>query len=138
MTYGYTKALDVNDKVNLGNTGFAKETEEAIKQRVASGTQYTKVIVPIGEISDEMASVCGYNADVFPIYNLKNSDSNSNTIVNAAKITGFAEFELLNESEYQRIGSDYKNGDEGTLGKVTSGQIRGRFLGYLVNPNQIK
>ena len=138
MTYGYTKSLDVNDKVNLGSIGFAKETEEAIRQRVASGTQHTKVIVPIGEISDEMASVCGYNADVFPIYNLKNSDSNSNTIVNACKIIGFAEFELLKESEYQRIGSDYKNGDEGTLGKIASGQIRGRFLGYLVNPNHIK
>lgn len=138
LTYGYTKVVNVNDVVNLGNTGFAKETEEAMKQRVASGTQYNKVIVPIGEITDEMVSKCGYKADVYPIYNLKNPNNDSNTITNAAKITGFAEFELINPSDYQRIGSDYKNGDEGTLGKATSGQIRGRFLGYIVNPNQMK
>ncbi len=138
LTYGYTKVVNINDIVNLGSIGFAKETEEAIKQRVASGTQFNKVIIPIGEITDEMVSKYGYKADAFPIYNLKNTTNNSNTIVNAAKITGFAEFELINESDYQRTGSDYKNGDDGTLGRVTSGQIRGRFLGYIVNPNQNK
>ena len=137
MTYGYTKALNINENVNLSNSGFPKETEIALKQRVASGTENYRVIIPIGEISEAMVSKLGYQADAFPIYNLKNSEQ-GNTIANAAKITGFAEFELMNESEYKRIGTDYKNGDEGTLGKVTSGQIRGRFIGYIVNPNQIK
>ena len=136
LTYGYTKALNINDKVNLVSTGFPKETEIALKQRVATDTLNNRVIIPLGEISEEMVAKYGYKADVFPIYNLKNTNQEI-TISNAAKITGFAEFEILKESEYQRTGSDYKNGDEGTLGKVTSGQIRGRFIGYIVNPNQI-
>ena len=53
------------------------------------------------------------------------------------KIIGFAEFELLKESDYKRIGDDFKNGDDGTLGKPTLGQIRGKFIGYLVKPNEI-
>ena len=137
LTYGYTKTLNINDKVNLACEGFPKETVEALNKRVASSKDFNKVIVPIGEITDEMVTKCGYKSDVFPIYNLKNTEQ-GNTIANAAKITGFAEFELINESEYKRVGTDYKDGDQGTLGKATSGQIRGIFLGYIVNPNQIK
>lgn len=139
MIYGFTKALNLNDKIALACTGYSKETSEALKQRFAKENN-AKVIIPIGEVTDEMATIYGSKANTLPIYNLRSSSSNSGqnvTIANAAKITGFAEFKLLKESEYTRTGSDYKNGDEGSLGKAVSGQLRGIFLGYIVNPNQI-
>ena len=48
-------------------------------------------------------------------------------------------FALITRSskEYKRIGNDYQNGDAGTLGKPASGQLRGKFLGYIVNPNEV-
>ena len=140
MTYGFTKALNLNDKIALACTGYSKETENALKQRLASENN-KKVIIPIGEVTDEMATLYGNKASTLPIYNLSNPNgNNSNTIsiANAAKITGFAEFSLLKESEYSRTGNDFKDGDEGTLGKPTSGQIRGIFLNYIVNPNQVQ
>ena len=139
MTYGFTKALNINDKIALACTGYSKETTEAIKQRFTKGNN-NKVIIPIGEVTEEMATIYGNTANTLPIYNLRSSTSSigqSIAIANAAKITGFAEFRLLKESEYTRTGNDYKNGDDGSLGKVTSGQLRGIFLGYIVNPNQI-
>ena len=139
MTYGFTKALNINDKIALACTGYSKETAEAVKQRFTKENN-SKVIVPIGEVTEEMATIYGSNANTLPIYNLRSTSSNSGqniAIANAAKITGFAEFKLLKESEYTRTGSDYKNGDEGSLGKVAAGQLRGIFLGYIVNPNQI-
>ncbi len=139
MTYGFTKALNVNDKITLACTGYSKETTEALNQRFTKENN-TKVIIPIGEVTEEMATIYGNNANTLPIYNLRSPSSNSTqnvAIANAARITGFAEFKLLKESEFTRTGSDYKNGDEGSLGAAKSGQLRGIFLGYIVNPNQL-
>ena len=139
MTYGFTKALNVNDKIGLACTGYPQEPTEALNQRFSKENN-TKVIIPIGEVTEEMATIYGNNANNLPIYNLRNPSSSNNqsiTIANAAKITGFAEFKLLKESEFTRTGSDYKNGDDGSLGTAKSGQLRGIFLGYIVNPNQI-
>ena len=139
MTYGFTKALNINDKITLACAGYSKETEAALKQRFAKENN-SKVIIPIGEVTNEMATIYGVNSSNLPIYNLKNtlpSNGQTITIANAARITGFAEFKLLKPSEYTRTGSNYQNGDEGSLGKALSGQLRGIFLGYIVNPNQI-
>lgn len=140
MTYGFTKALNLNDKIALACTGYSKETEAALKERLSNDIN-KKVIIPIGEVTDEMATLYGNNASNLPIYNLSNPNANNSqtvSIANAAKITGFAEFRLIKESEYTRTGNDYKDGDNGTLGKPTTGQIRGVFLNYIVNPNQVQ
>ena len=136
LTYGYTKHLTINDKLCLACAGLSQETTEAIKNRGNN----KKVIVPIVEPTIETANSYGISASMLPIYNLK---SNNNTgeqfasITDAVKIIGFAEFELLEPSEYRRIGSDFQNGDSGSLGKITSGQIRGRFISYIVDPSEV-
>ena len=141
LTYGYTKSINLNEKVGLLCTGFAKETNESIEKRFSSdGNVHARVIVPIGEVTQETANSYGTTANMLPLYNLRsanNDNSGINNVADSVKIVGFAEFELIKESDYQRIGNDYKNGDDGTLGKPALGQIRGKFIGYLVNPNEI-
>lgn len=135
MNYGFTKALNINDKISLSCNGFPIETQNSLTKRFNDNN--IRVIIPIGEISEESSNFYGYKADSFPIYNIKSNLENPINNANSVKITGFAEFELIKESDYQRIGDDYRNGDEGTLGKPTKGQIRGIFIGYLVKPNTI-
>lgn len=140
LTYGYTKAINLNEKIGLLCTGYVDETNDSINKRLSnSDNLQTKVIVPIGEVTAETANNYGTTSNLLPIYNLRcsNNKTDEKNIADSAKIIGFAEFELIKESDYKRIGDDYKNGDEGTLGKPTSGQIRGKFIGYLVNPNEI-
>lgn len=138
LSYGYTKALNLNDKLTLACAGFTNETNSAIASR--NGNK--RVIIPIVEPTAEIASSYGIKADQLPIYSLrsKNVTTDANqifTIENASRIIGFAEFELLSASEYKRIGNDYQNGDAGTLGKPASGQIRGKFVSYIVNPWEV-
>ena len=140
LTYGYTKTINLNDKVGLLCKGFANETKESIEKRFSNDGKFQiRVIVPVGEVTEETAKKYNTTANMLPIYNLRNSnsDNSNNNIEDSVKIIGFAEFELLKESDYKRIGDDFKNGDDGTLGKPTLGQIRGKFIGYLVKPNEI-
>lgn len=138
LSYGYTRALNINDQLTLACTGFTNETNSAIATR--NGNK--RVIIPIVEPTAEIATNYGVKAEQLPIYSLKSKDVTTDahkifTIENASRIIGFAEFELLAASEYKRIGNDYQNGDAGTLGKPASGQLRGKFLGYIVNPNEV-
>jgi hypothetical protein len=49
-------------------------------------------------------------------------------------VIGFAEFELLDEDDYDRVGTNFDTGDNGDLGPIMPGQVRGKFLRYIVDP----
>ncbi|HNW12683.1 MAG TPA: hypothetical protein PKI71_15070, partial [Candidatus Rifleibacterium sp.] len=54
---------------------------------------------------------------------------------------GFAEFEVIPPASYTRAGYDgsldYEAGDAGDLGPYQPGQVRGKFIRYIVNPNDL-
>lgn len=142
LTNGLTKNLNINAEIGLACTGFAKETNNGLQARLSAKDTLKKVIVAIAEPTAETALGYGVAASQLPIYNLRSKEeatdpSQVKLLAKAARLTGFAEFELLDKSEYKRTGNDYADGDAGTLGAPTEGQLRGRFVRYIVNPNEI-
>jgi hypothetical protein len=55
----------------------------------------------------------------------------------AVRVIGFAEFEVIDPSEYTRAGESLAAGDSGDLGPYQPGQVRGRFIGYVVKPGDV-
>ena len=51
----------------------------------------------------------------------------TSTLKNSVQVIGFAKFRIMAPEEYER--------DD--LGEVLSGQIRGEFLGYVVDPREV-
>ena len=134
---GYTKVINLNDKLGMVCKGFAAETDAVINSRINSGNR--RVIIPLVDTADEALNP-GIGPKEFPLYLIRNNVSGAEsitTVANAVKVIGFAMFDLLAPSEYQRIGSNYTNDDSGTLGVAGKGQIRGRFIRYIVNPNEV-
>jgi len=88
------------------------------------------------------------NAGIDTIYDLQGQDHPNGVYKpeqydfgSSVRVIGFAEFEVLDPSEYTRDEKDgltYESGDAGDLGPYQPGQVRGKFIRYIVNPFEIQ
>ena len=162
LLYGYDQPINFADIISSDNGKYSNETTNGLdiitgKLPLASYTPNQIVIVPIVGVPD---SVQDYQSGLikigdqeivtgdYTIYDLKVGAYNSgaedydnlnsnfspndvglNNLKNSVQIIGFAKFRILAQSEYTR--SD-------VLGDPLVGQIRGEFLGYIVDPREVE
>ena len=161
LLYGYDQPINFADIISSDNGKYSSETTNGLdiitgKIPLASYTPNQIVIVPIVGVPD---SVQNYQSTVtrvgdqeiengdYTIYDLKvgaqnagaegydNLNSNfapnevdMTNLKNSVQIIGFAKFRIMAESEYTR---------SEVLGDPLVGQIRGEFLGYIVDPREV-
>ena len=165
MLYGFDSPVNFADIVSTDNGLYTTETINNMKvitgSNLATYTPNSIVIVPIvgvpGSVQEyqyDLANKANGSADLeiekgdYTIYDLKVGEHNFNAVgyddleskyspsdiymeglKNSVQVIGFAKFRLKGESEYNR--SD-------VLGDPLDGQIRGEFLGYIVDPRDTK
>lgn len=145
LKLGYNDPIQLNDRVLPQAGNEATATTDGIDYHVngdatASPSRY--VIVPI---TDLPPSVQAANPLASSVYDLPQTTDAPNGVYNPAsytftssvRIIGFAMFEILDPSEYTRVGLDYQPGDAGDLGPVLPGQIRGRFVKWIIKPGEL-
>jgi len=142
--YGYSAPVEYGQMI-LPENGNAKEpTATAVAYRLLDKEESPKkVIVPITEVPEEVNDNNFPTATATTIYDLKATDDPegevhlaSYTYKSSVRVTGFAEFTLINEGSYNRAGENYEDGDNGDLGPVMPGQVRGTFERYIVEPGK--
>ena len=164
MLYGFDSPVNFADIVSTDNSIYADESTENMKvitgkKEIASYTPNTIVVVPIVGVPStvqsyqkEVANNANTSNDLeiengdYTIYDLKvggqnfgaagyddlesqysPSDIYMEGLKNSVQVIGFATFQLKSEDQYNR--SD-------VLGDPLDGQIRGDFIGYVVDPRE--
>lgn len=161
MLYGYETPVNFADIVSTDNSIYSAETLENMdiitrKAQLASYTPNTIVVVPIVGVP---SSVQNYQSTVvsendlaiqngdYTIYDLKvggknfgaegydnldsrysTSELDTSSLKNSVQIIGFAKFRLKAVEDYNR---------STVLGDPLDGQIRGDFIGYVVDPREM-
>ncbi len=142
--YGYSAPVEYGQMILPENGNATEPTAAAVDYRLLDKPESPKkVIVPITEIPDLVKTNNPDYATATTIYDLKATDSPggvigpaSYTYKSSVRVTGFAEFTLVDEDDYTRDGEDYEDGDNGDLGPVMPGQVRGKFERYIVEPGK--
>jgi len=139
---GFFQALTLSDYIVPEYGNMVGPTDQAVEARIASNTR--RIIVPITTVPDDVRANNKQNEDAQTIYDLQGNDNPKGVydptqynFGSAVKIIGFAEFELLDPSEYTRVGESYHSGDFGDLGYYYGGQMRGKFIRYIVKPGEL-
>lgn len=143
--YGYSAPVEFGQMILPENGNGSEPTAEAVSYRLEDNAESPKkVIVPITEIPQEVKDNNPDIATATTIYDLQATDNPGGAIASSAysfgssvRVTGFAEFELLGEDDYTRVGENYDTGDQGDLGPVMPGQVRGKFIRYIVKPGTV-
>ena len=142
--YGYNAPVEYGQMILPENGNATEPTAEALDYRLEDKAETPKkVIVPITEIPEVVKENNPAIATATTIYDLKATDSPggviglaSYTFNSSVRVTGFAEFTLLAEDDYERVGDNFDTGDNGDLGPVMPGQVRGTFERYIVEPGK--
>ncbi|MBR4329124.1 MAG: hypothetical protein IKP71_04665, partial [Candidatus Riflebacteria bacterium] len=163
MLYGFDSPVNFADIVSSDSGLYTTETKKNMNiitgDKLATYTPNTIVVVPIVGVPDtvqsyqkEVANNASANSDQeietgdYTIYDLKvggqnfgaagyddldskysPSDVYMEGLKNSVQVIGFAKFKLKSEADYNR--SD-------VLGDPLDGQIRGDFIGYVVDPRE--
>ncbi|MBR4569543.1 MAG: Tad domain-containing protein [Candidatus Riflebacteria bacterium] len=163
MLYGFDSPVNFADIVSSDSGLYTTETKKNMNiitgDKLATYTPNTIVVVPIVGVPDtvqsyqkEVANNASANSDQeietgdYTIYDLKvggqnfgaagyddldskysPSDVYMEGLKNSVQVIGFAKFQLKAEKDYNR--SD-------VLGEPLDGQIRGDFIGYVVDPRE--
>lgn len=144
--YGYSAPVDLGARVLADDGNKQEHTDEAVDFRVVGDNDFEanrRVIVPITDIGPEIAENNLINAAAQTIYDLQGLDNPGGDFLPgdegynfgaSVRVIGFAEFEILNPDEYTRKGDEYGEGDLGDLGHHLPGQVRGKFIRYIIKP----
>ncbi len=143
LSYGFSSPLDMGYRILPDSGNQATATDLGVTFRL-NGTEISSasklVIIPITDIPPEVPVNNTLNATAQSIYDLNGTDNPSGTYIPpfnfgaSVRIVGFAEFELLDPDEYTRAGTNVVSGDNGDLGLYMTGQVRGKFIRYIVKP----
>ncbi|NCB38108.1 MAG: hypothetical protein EOM80_05000 [Erysipelotrichia bacterium] len=145
--FGFNAPLDMDDMLLPENGNAPVPTDESVEYRLdptnSTSTPRT-VIIPISDVPPEVGINNAENLHATTIYDLDSTDSpdgvyklNNYSFGSSVRIIGFAEFELLDPSEYTREGKNYDSGDNGDLGPYQPGQVRGKFIRYIIKPGEM-
>jgi len=162
--YGYSDPMQLDDRVNVeSGANMASETQNVVDERILATA--TRVIVPITRVAPEVLTNSATNSEAISIYDIQGRD-NPGGIFDPAlygfeasvQIIGFAEFEIIPKDQYTRSGIqrdesgnpvldgdgnpvyeelDIQDGDVGDLGAYQTGQVRGKFIRYIINPRDL-
>ncbi|MBF0499510.1 MAG: hypothetical protein HQM09_05230 [Candidatus Riflebacteria bacterium] len=145
--YGFNKPIQLGDRIMIESESLSGPTDQAVKLRIygdSSASPTSRVIVPITDIGGEIAVNKPGNAAALSIYDLQGKDHPngvydpaSYSFVASVRVIGFAEFELIPPTSYTRTGSNIVSGDAGSLGNARPGQVRGKFIRYVVRPGEL-
>lgn len=145
--YGFDRPLQINDRVMTQGGNESGPSDQAVDFRVngdATASPARRVIIPITDIPPEVPLNNPLNASATSIYEIQGLDQPggaynpaSYSFGSSVRIIGFAEFEILEPDEYTRSGGLIEDGDSGALGFYQTGQVRGKFVRYLVKPGEI-
>ncbi|MBI3037609.1 hypothetical protein HYY75_00975 [bacterium] len=132
--YGYRGTLQINDRVITKPGNMAGPTSTAVDYHVAGIPPTRRVVIPIVDVPPEVGINNPQNASASTLYDLQGEDQ-PNGIYNPAsysfgaspRIIGFAEFDLLEPWEYSRT----------DVGTYQPGQVRGKFVRYIVKPGDV-
>jgi hypothetical protein len=149
--YGTNIPIEVNDRLVTESGNMAGPTDQAVDFRINGDATFApnrRIIVPITDIGPEIGVNNPHNVGIDTIYDLQGQDHPDGLyrpeqydFGSSVRVIGFAEFEVLDPSEYTRDEKDgltYESGDAGDLGPYQPGQVRGKFIRYIVNPNEVK
>jgi hypothetical protein len=139
--------MQIGDRLISESGNMRGPTDQGIDFRLYGDSEYPAsrlVTVPITAVPDEVKLNNPQNAEAMTIYDLQGTDHPDGVydpeqypFGSAVKIIGFAVFEILDPSEYTREGESYESGDAGDLGYYQPGQVRGRFVRYIVKPGEV-
>lgn len=145
--YGFDQPLQLGDRIMPEPGNMRGPTDQAVDAKVNGIDPLPPnrfVILPITDIPPEVPVNNSHNASATSIYDLQGNDHPngaydpaSYNFGSSVRIIGFAMFEIIEPSEYQRSGSSIQAGDNGDLGMYQPGQVRGRFVKYIVKPGEI-
>jgi len=145
---GYNEPMQISDRVNVEpNDNMASPTQVVVDTRINGLEDYPvnrRVIVPITDVGPEININSIKNADAMTIYDIQGRDNATGIydptkygFESSVRIIGFAEFEIIGRDEYTRNGIDILEGDSGDLGSYQTGQVRGKFIRYVVKPGEV-
>ncbi len=146
MLNGYNSPLDLNDRLNVEPDDNLATATKIITDLLFDdvATYSRRIVVPITDVGPEIATNNATNASALTIYDIQGRDNASGSLRPAdfnfgssVRIVGFAEFELIDRDEYTRDGMNVEEGAGGDLGTYQTGQIRGRFIRYIVDPREV-
>ncbi|MFZ2960627.1 MAG: pilus assembly protein TadG-related protein [Candidatus Ozemobacteraceae bacterium] len=142
LKYGIHITTQINDRI-IPLPGIASAaTASGVDYRVngdPTGSppvgSYPRVIIPITDLGPEITQTGALNATATSIYDLQGQDdpngvyaSSSYNFKSAVRIIGYAEFELIPLE-------DATDADRNLIiGGPQDGQVRGRFIRYIVKP----
>ncbi len=145
--FGFTSPLQLSDRIIPESGNMVGPTDQAVDFKVNGDDTYPpsrKVIIPITDVAPEVPTNNKKNEDATTIYDLQGTDHPKGIYDPAlygfgasVRIIGFAEFEILDPSEYTRDGVNVQSGDQGDLGTYQAGQVRGKFIRYIVKPGEM-
>lgn len=145
--YGYTGALQLGDRLTTEAGNLAEPTDSAVDFKVNGDIETPPgrlVIIPITDVGPEVSANNATNKDAQSIYDLQGADTPNGAYAPddynfgaSTRIIGFAEFRILDPSEYTRDGVDMASGDSGDLGSYQTGQVRAVFVRYIVKPGDV-
>ncbi|MEW6712358.1 MAG: hypothetical protein AB1403_21240, partial [Candidatus Riflebacteria bacterium] len=150
---GFNQPLQLNDRILPEPGNMRGPTDQAVDFRVNGDADHAAnrfIIVPITDIPPEVPANNTHNTDAQTVYDLQGQD-HPNGIYNPAnygfgssvRIIGFAMFEVTPTNELTednadaRVGETYEFGDAGDLGPYQPGQVRGKFVRYVVKPGEV-
>ncbi len=149
--FGVNIPIEINDRLVTESGNMPGPTDQAVDFRVNGDETFDphrKVIIPITDIGPEVPINNTHNVGAGTIYDLQGQDHPNGLyrpeqydFGSSVRVIGFAEFEILEPDEYTRDGDEegvlnYEAGDVGDLGPYQSGQVRGRFIRYIVHPSE--
>ncbi len=145
---GFNQPLTIGDRLMNESGNMAGPTDEAVEFRTefdATATQTRRfVIVPIHDIPPEVGVNNPKNATATAIYDLQGTDHpdgaykpSEYAFGSSIRIIGFAKFEIIPPEEYTRNGGTIVTGDAGDLGFYQAGQVRGKFVEWVIKPGEV-
>jgi len=144
---GFNQPVEVNYRITPESGNMSGPTDQSVDFRVngdATSSPTRRVIIPITDIPPEVPTNNSHNASAAAIYDIQGQDHPNGAYLpseyafgSSVRIIGFAVFEIEDPSEYTRAGGTISAGDSGDLGYYQSGQVRGRFVEYLVKPGEM-
>lgn len=142
--FGFNQPIQLGDRIIAESGNMAGPTDQSVEFRVVGDAEFppnTIIIVPITDIGPEVAVNNTKNASASTIYDLQGSDHPKGIydpalygFGSSIRVIGFAVFEILAPSDYTRDGENFSSGD---LGPYQSGQVRGKFIRYVVDPKDV-
>ncbi|MBU1107431.1 MAG: hypothetical protein KKB51_12230 [Candidatus Riflebacteria bacterium] len=136
---GFNQPMQINDRLISESGNQRGPTDQAVDFRLFGDDEFPpsrRIIIPITDVPPEVAVNNPQNVNAKTIYDLQGNDNPDGTYSpdnynfgSAVRVIGFAEFEISDPATFD---------DEGPLGPYQPGQVRGKFIRYIIKPGEVE